>query len=737
MRELTDIRREKGCGKNCNSRFGVNVVPLTNPKQVMFKDQVNIPWRNATCSNSDWTQLTGKVTTSEKLDWSKWDMKEVKDKRCKSPYIWMMNYPSTLRNAVLYVCSFFGGAHAPAASQHSQHSWHSQHIASTASIASPLCFCPHTLSTACAHCATHVLAHGGARYCSVKGRECNGFAVHKKVMDDAGLSIYDDKKFSVYICRHFLDREMGKAPHYSPGLIDDVGWVTYIKTEAEREHIDKPVTPPEDEYVGVSFGPTHVPISRAGATATYSSVPLQIGGYPKTGMWFHQFGSAFGTEGARATPAGMAPPSWLEGGSGSGASAKAEMGWDCEWDYSPGAHAMTTKPRTIDATTQASNFNYNNWWGGLATQGTFCRKKSAMASYEMLTCDGKAPTDPPSDCSGSGTVPNLTRTQCRYIESEVIAANVTVPIDYKEVYIAHLERAKCSSGSGAKYDVQNEWGLGVKNGVYHVVVGTGLGMATLHTKPQRVFGQPRNWNRGCTVENTRFVGSTADYTPNEYTTEVEVSDGRLSLKGTSSGGRLLFCQSIRYLKIRRIGDALRGPWAPIARTTKGAWWQMELDALTPVGLVSVAPITSTAFHPDDSEFRKIKDDAVFNIDCRHWWLYKGRGCPDVVGESGLIGLVQQNPLGRFRDGGTKSGVVISISNVSCVGEECDAAGQHMCNTGGDGTPGKSTFDRPAFNKADHNLVYVTPTPPSHTHPPTHQHTDNCVHHAGQITISCA
>ena len=95
VRELTNTRNERACGKNCNTRYGVNVVPLVNPKHVMYKDRVNIPWRNGTCSNSDWTRLKGKVTTSEELDWSGWDMTEIKDKRCKNT--WINGNPTTLR----------------------------------------------------------------------------------------------------------------------------------------------------------------------------------------------------------------------------------------------------------------------------------------------------------------------------------------------------------------------------------------------------------------------------------------------------------------------------------------------------------------------------------------------------------------------------------------------------------------------------------------------------------------
>ena len=180
--------------------------------------------------------------------------------------------------------------------------------------------------------------------------------------------------------------------------------------------------------------------------------------------------------------------------------------------------------------------------------------------------------------------------------------------------------------------------------------------------------------------------------------DVEVTDGRLSLMATSSGGRLLYCQAIKYLKITRIADALTGPWAPIAGNTKGAWWQMELGDLTPVGLVSVTPATG-GFSRETDYTIPIKDEVVRGLDCRNWWLYKGRSCADT----GMAGH-QQNPLGRFKNGGTETGVVISVSNTSCAGEVCDAAGQHMCGSD-EGTPGKTSFDRAAFSRVMSNGMF--------------------------------
>lgn len=113
VRELTDTRKELmgQCGKQCNTRYGVNVVPLNNPKAVMFQDLVNIPFRNGTCANTKWTLLEGKETRSEKIDWSKWDKEEVVDQACShvtsARAVHTYNAVMTLRHAVLS-CSALG-----------------------------------------------------------------------------------------------------------------------------------------------------------------------------------------------------------------------------------------------------------------------------------------------------------------------------------------------------------------------------------------------------------------------------------------------------------------------------------------------------------------------------------------------------------------------------------------------------------------------------------------------------
>jgi len=58
-------------------RYGINVIPLHNPKGVYskFKDLTNIPWAHSTCAQEDrsysWTRLQGKVTESS-VSFSQW-----------------------------------------------------------------------------------------------------------------------------------------------------------------------------------------------------------------------------------------------------------------------------------------------------------------------------------------------------------------------------------------------------------------------------------------------------------------------------------------------------------------------------------------------------------------------------------------------------------------------------------------------------------------------------------------
>ena len=45
--------------------YGINVVPLTNPASVAFPEVVNIPWKNSTCVNNNWTDVPGDDSVSE------------------------------------------------------------------------------------------------------------------------------------------------------------------------------------------------------------------------------------------------------------------------------------------------------------------------------------------------------------------------------------------------------------------------------------------------------------------------------------------------------------------------------------------------------------------------------------------------------------------------------------------------------------------------------------------------
>ena len=234
----------------------------------------------------------------------------------------------------------------------------------------------------------------------------------------------------------------------------------------------------------------------------------------------------------------------------------------------------------------------------------------------------------------------------------------------------------------------NEWGIAVKNGMYRVTINAGKGSATSYHKNAKggSYRSPWYWDRGCSVEHARFAGTEQMFKPRPYTIEVDVRDGRLSLQGTSSGCRLCACAAVKSLQIQRIGDNMPGPWAPIAAVTEGAWWQMELDELTPIGLVSVA----TARLGSGLGQSMASNKALMQLDCRHWWLFTGRACMQLSHED-------YQPQGRFTGGGVTTGAIVSVSNVSCVGEVCPTEGQHMCGSD-EGTAGKSSFDRPAMSR---------------------------------------
>ena len=105
VKELTGRRDEAQCGTNCATRYGVNVVPMKLPPQVMFPNLATIPWINETCSSNDWTKLHGTVSRSEKVDWSKWARVEVPNKVCSAQNVQYFNLKGvmmTLRQAVLH-----------------------------------------------------------------------------------------------------------------------------------------------------------------------------------------------------------------------------------------------------------------------------------------------------------------------------------------------------------------------------------------------------------------------------------------------------------------------------------------------------------------------------------------------------------------------------------------------------------------------------------------------------------
>ena len=97
--ELTKNRHEFGCGTQCLNRWGVNVVPLQNPPAVLHQGEVNIPWMDGTCSNTDLTTVAHKnVSRSESIDWGAWDVEEVAGHAC-GKVLWTKRL--TLRQAVL------------------------------------------------------------------------------------------------------------------------------------------------------------------------------------------------------------------------------------------------------------------------------------------------------------------------------------------------------------------------------------------------------------------------------------------------------------------------------------------------------------------------------------------------------------------------------------------------------------------------------------------------------------
>jgi hypothetical protein len=506
--------------------------------------------------------------------------------------------------------------------------------------------------------------------CSTTQR-CTGISWQKGESDDQAM----------YTGKHIFNtcRSTHRGTNFP--LKVAAGWVAFMKTGSAFMSALNPETPSasDDEYVGVVFGATE---ARFGNGFKLGWLPADIS-YPETGFWIHESGGLFSNTsnalspekqfGAASSTASRVRPSWLQGGTGTGTDddVNIQMGWRCKFHH--GLNVSEHPDTKYD----------NNYGMRMANSGHL---SEAQKKFEEMKSDYESACpsmkyDPEVDCLASG-----------YDASNPPA----IAVSYTELYMRDVDKSVCDTD-----DTQNQWELAVDNGLYEVTVAVGYD------------GQNNRklWSRGCAVENTRFVDTDIDYERTEYTIKVEVTDGLLSFAGFHAGeSRNMMCQAINSLKIKRLGGAWNKLWYPVTSTTEGAWWQMELEDNSPVGLVSIAPKSGLQVSMEDLvDFNRVgRDDFDVGVACSTWWLYKGNSCPTSTTTTGEgLNVDRWNPIGRFDDGGIVTGGIVSVSDTPCSGESCRIlpgdSKSHMCTSIYAGTPGVSTFDKPPWNMGNLNF----------------------------------
>lgn len=513
-------------------------------------------------------------------------------------------------------------------------------------------------------------------------KACNGISWLKESKQDDEM--YEGKHV-FNVCKPARNVR-GKI--YTYPLKASSSWVAFLKTDAAKMTALNPVTPPasDDEYVGVVFGPTEV---RFGNSHKLGWLPANIT-YPDTGFWIHEAGEGIYTTSGTAvsrnvqfgststphpSPGQRVRPSWLQGGSGND-DLNVHMGFRCKFFY--GLNVSEHPNSRYD-----QNYGMNTAHSGHINAG--------QKLFDSLKDGCSDRFNPAADCLANGY-------------------NASNPphfsVDYKELYARDIGSSVCEDGR------QNQWELAVDNGLYEVIVAVGYQRSS----------KSNWWHRGCAVENTRFVDTDADNWRTEWPIKVEVTDGKLSLAGFHSGeSRNMVCDAINSLKIKRIGDAWNKLWFPVAKTTEGAWWQMELEEGSPVGLVSIAP--KSADEPGKEVQSYVGFDRIGRNDygraggftCSKWWLYKGNTCPTSTHDfydphPPPVGVDRWNPVGRFDDGGVTTGGIVSVSDTSCSGETClilpGDTKSHLCTSiyAGSTNPelaqngtSFSTFEKPPWN----------------------------------------
>lgn len=233
-------------------------------------------------------------------------------------------------------------------------------------------------------------------------------------------------------------------------------------------------------------------------------------------------------------------------------------------------------------------------------------------------------------------------------------------------WVQDLHNIKCPDGPGGSL-ATNAWEMEVPNGIYRV----GALMTYTFFNDDGTYQRPNGpFTAGCAIHHTQaslnFVNGQGPRGLT-YWKNVEVSNGRLQLGGSFDPGIPggdkdddMRCTLINAVKIIQLSDSRFPPqWLP-SSGSGGAWYQQEVPANVPIGLVDIK------FPRYGGGYREQ------NTDCRYQWMMHGDRCQ--YGND--LKYWENTPLGDFD--GADQGFSVSVSNSPCT-DGAGCAGGTVCD----------------------------------------------------------
>ena len=620
---------QQGQGRSVRARYGVNVVPISNPATVFpaLADQVNIPWKNASCANTPLTTITGAVkTVSEQLDWDTWFSSAVvrrDNQRCDTDdrRRRLFDAEMTLRDAVAKCTSRQCAGLSV--------------VPSVASGPSDYIPGPDALDALIDY-----------------DRDCHA---HSGNLDEA-KRLCDQWAGCTAVYDYRGDNSTWKAcsslPYLSPG----------------------------HNYTERQIGPTLIRVPRTGSRATAANFESFI----RTGT--HRFVGCM-PEGTAEFP--MVDEASCRGGDGTlcwvaltkAGTAEVTSPIDSSAQRSIGFMfaSATVQRMSTSITPPADGAEWHTETGELfqprggQEYGFKCvldnndrRRFRVTGEYGRSALAHR--TNITTGCPG-----NLNQ-EC-IIDGEVRWDPNNPPVyevPWNHTYLSDIQNLECPDVT------RNEWNVAVPNGAYEVQVVFGKGSDAGNIRVG-----------ACAVENTRTSGSPglAIYQGWARAQRIEISDGTFTLKGVKSPRALGTCYGIQAVRLTKIGESLSLPWLPVQFRPEGAWWQMALPTNdNSVGSVAIAPADSGSAGAQYTPIPRTR------FDCRLEWLFTRARCTEhaqinqmdyIAGFTAVdpaASLSSVQAFAPYDDAGITNGIVVSISDTPCSGGTCSSVGQHMCRS---------------------------------------------------------